>query len=197
MAKYYDDDDDDNEKQITKPDTLKITQDYSYDDRHVKTLNLIPVKQVFFKNGAENVNNEKAAQTQNENFYIHHHGSSGSTDEGGPRLRVPQKNEIKFIVNVTPNSKTITSFESTTTKTDTNYDDDDDDDVEIDGLGVHKAENYLSILKETDNLPKIVTPENIDSGIKTLTLILERLQKEKQAQSIAPQRPVSKFIFII
>lgn len=43
--------------------------------------------------------------------------------------------------------------------------------------------NLLTILKQTNQLPQNFTPENIDNSIRTLALILERLQNEKKFQS--------------
>lgn len=99
-----------------------------------------------------------------------------------PRLRVPQENEIRFVVNVTP---VLAKTDSTNYTPSLNHADGEDEKESYENAyGQSSIGSFLSILKETNKLPKNLTPNNIDNGIKTLALILERLQREKQIQKL-------------
>lgn len=97
-----------------------------------------------------------------------------------PRLRVPQENEIRFIVNVTPIP--VNNDLKSVSPPPLNFVNEDEANSKT-SKDSTSLNSFLSILQETNKLPKTLTPTNIDEGIKTLALILERLQSAKRIQS--------------
>ncbi|KAK6629988.1 hypothetical protein RUM43_003809 [Polyplax serrata] len=87
-----------------------------------------------------------------------------------PRLRVPQESEIRFVIDVQALQSAEDEFKKMMSPAKIRNEE-----------HPPRADNFLSILKETNKLPKNLTPDNIDHGIKTLSFILQRLQQQQKA----------------